>query len=106
MNLGNNNPCVKYDLGGRELESILEEKDLNVLITKDLKVSAHCSRAPKITNKVLGMIKRTFTCKDELTIIQLYKSLVRPHLEYCVQDWRPYLVMLSKVQCRAARIKY
>ena len=40
MNLGNKNPCIKYELGGRELESILEEKDLGVLITKDLKVSA------------------------------------------------------------------
>ena len=25
MNLGNKNPCVKYELGGRELESILEK---------------------------------------------------------------------------------
>ena len=40
MNLGNKNPCVKYELGGRELESILEQKDLGVLITKDLKISA------------------------------------------------------------------
>ena len=45
MNLGNTNPCVKYELGGRDLESILEEKDLGVLITKDLKVSVQCSRA-------------------------------------------------------------
>ena len=45
MNLGNTNPCVKYELGGRELESILEEKDLGVLTTKDLKVSVQCSRA-------------------------------------------------------------
>ena len=82
MNLGNTNPCVKYELGGRELESILEEKYLSVLITKDLKVSAQCSRAAKTANRVLGMIRRTFTCKDEQTIIQLYKSLVRLHLEY------------------------
>ena len=43
INLGNKNPCVKYELRGRELEFILEEKDLGVLITKDLKVSAQCS---------------------------------------------------------------
>ena len=30
MHLGNKNPCVKYDLGGRELKSILEEKDLGI----------------------------------------------------------------------------
>ena len=75
MNLGNKNSCVKYELGGRELESISEEKDLGVLITKDLKISAQCSRAAKTANRVLGMIRRTFTCKDEQTIMQLYKSL-------------------------------
>ena len=90
MKLVNKNPCVKYELGGRELDSIWEE-DLGALITKALKVSAQCSRATKTTNRVLGMIRRTFTCKDEQTIMQLYKSLVRPHLEYCVQAWHPYL---------------
>ena len=34
MNLGNKIPCVKYELGDRELESILEEKELGVVITK------------------------------------------------------------------------
>ena len=63
MNLGNKNPCVKYELGGRELESILEEKNLGVLIRKDLKVSAQCSRAAKTANRVLGIIRRTFTLK-------------------------------------------
>ena len=44
---------IKYELEGRELESILEEKDLGVLITKDLKVSAQCSRAAKTANRAL-----------------------------------------------------
>ena len=99
MNLGNKNPCVKYELESRELESILEENDFGVLITKDLKVSAQCSRAAKAANRVLGMIRsvirRTFTCKDEQTVIQLYKSLVIPHLEYCVQ----VLMLLRILKC-------
>ena len=36
MHLVNKKPCVKYELGGRELESIKEEKDLGVLITKNV----------------------------------------------------------------------
>jgi len=36
-----------------------------------------------ISNKILGMIKRKFTDRTKETILPLYKSLVRPHLEYC-----------------------
>jgi len=51
------------------------------------------------------MICRTFVCKDKELLLQLYKSLVRPRLEYCIQAWRTYLKkdikVLERVQKRA-----
>ena len=36
------------------------------------------------------MIKRNFVDRSKETILLLYKSLVRPHLEYCCQVWSPH----------------
>ena len=75
------------------------------MIRKDLKASSQCIKVVKTANKILGMIKRTFTFKTKDNLLQLYKCLVRPHLEYCMQVWNPYLKkdidLLEGVQRRA-----
>ena len=56
----------------------------------------------------VGLIKRTYENKSKRNIIALYKSLVRPHLEYCVQAWRPHnqkdIDNLEGVQRRMTKI--
>jgi len=62
---------------------------LGVIITGDLKWEKQCSEAVKKANRMLGMIKRNFVDRSKEKIISLYKSLVRPNLEYCCQIWSP-----------------
>ena len=54
------------------------------------------------------MIKRSFSIKDKDAILQLYKSLVRPHLEYSIQACRPHfqkdIDLLEGVQRRATKL--
>ena len=60
-------------------------------------------------NQIIGMIRRNITYKEKSLIhIPLYKALVRPHLEYCIQAWNPHLRkdvdMLEKIQRRATKL--
>jgi len=53
---------------------------------------------------VLGMIKRTIRFKDTRVMLSLYKSLVWPHVEYCISAWNPHYKkdkeLIDKVQGR------
>ena len=54
------------------------------------------------------MIKRSFVNREKQTILSLYKSVVRPKLEYCIQAWRPHLAkdieLMERVQHRATKL--
>ena len=77
-------------------------------LSSDLKMANHCVQACNTANRTLGMIKRTIQFRDPATLLQLYKSLVRPHLEYCSPVWSPYYVkdkqLIEKVQHRFTKL--
>jgi len=57
---------------------------------------------------MLGLIKRTFVVKTPEVMLNLYKTLVRPHLECCISAWSPHYQkdkkLLEKVQHRFTRM--
>ena len=89
------------------LATTKEEKDLGVIMTDKLSPSVQCAKAAKTANAVLGQISRAFHYRDKQIFTGLYKQYVRPHLEYAVQAWSPWLEkdkeVLEAVQRRAAR---
>ena len=78
-------------MGGTFLSKIMKAKYLGVTMNANMKVSEQCRIAASEGNQVLGMIRRNITYKQKSFIVPLYKSIVRPHLEYCIQAWSPYL---------------
>ena len=92
------------------LKTVDVEGDLWVIINKNGKYLQQCFMAAKEANCVLGMIKRNIECKNAAIIMRLYKSLVQPWLEYCIQDWSPYhkkdIEVLERVQKRTTKMVY
>ena len=85
-------------------------KYLGVILSSNLCWSSHIQYICNKARKVLGIIYRNVSpnINNSLTILKLYVTLVRPHLEYAAQVWNPHLAKdincLEKVQKFALRI--
>ena len=108
LHTGHGNLNVNYKMGDTVLGTTVKEKDLGVTISADMKVSEQCGIAASKGNQILGLIRRNITYKGKKLIIPLYKAIVRPHLEYCIQAWRPYrkkdIDTLERIQRRATKM--
>ena len=108
MHIGTNNQKWDMSLQGKTLGEVKVEKYLGILICNDFKVAAQCAAAAKKGYQILGMMNRSFSCKSKDVLLPLYKSLVRPYLDYCIQAWRPHLKkdveLLERVQRRGTKM--
>ncbi len=108
MHVGFNNPKRCYTMGDNTLEEVIFEKDLGIIIDNTLKPSRQCAQAVKKANQVLGMVKMSLSCRSKEIILPIYKHLIRPHLEYAIQAWNPYLKkdieLIEGVQHRVTKL--
>ena len=97
----------EYKMGESVLGRTTQEKDLGVTFSADMKVSEQCGIAASKGNQILGLIRRTNMYKEKQLIVPMYKAIVRPHLEYCIQAWRQYrktdIDKLERIQRRATK---
>jgi hypothetical protein len=108
MHFGRNNPRFQYRMGDHALAETVEEKDVGVYISNNMKPSAHCIRAAKTASTVLGQIGRSFKYRDKNIFPKLYTRYVRPHLEFSSPAWNPWhqkdIDTLERVQMRAVNM--
>ena len=112
VHIGENTEASKYEMGSGDnrntIKRVESEKDLGVFIDEKLNFRDHITKKVNIANRNLGIIFRSFTYMDKEMFLNLYKSMVRPHIEYATQVWSPQYkkdkITLENVQRRATRL--
>jgi ribonuclease P/MRP protein subunit RPP40 len=83
LHFGKNNPEYSYSMNNSLIKQDVGEKDLGVSFCSDSTFNTHISQIIAKANSRVGIIKHTFTSLNKQNFMILYKSLVRPILEYC-----------------------
>jgi ribonuclease P/MRP protein subunit RPP40 len=97
MHFGKKNQKKTYtmELGQGEEPHIKEksliERDLGLMVSADLKWVTQVKKATKAAKAIIAQIRNSFSYFDAELVRLLYVSLVRPHLEFAVPIWNPYL---------------
>ena len=108
LHVGRKNVSADYTLMGVTIPMATEEKDLGVFFSNKFKPSFNCNKASKAANKIVGLIRRNITNKVSEGMLILYKTVVRPILDYCIQVWRPFtkkdIKILESVQKRYTKM--
>ena len=97
IHFGHNNKHQHYFMKDSKLSTTREMKDLRVLITDNLKPSSQCAAAVNKTMSAHIWSKRSFHYLDIESFRILYKTYIRPNLEFVMQAWSPYLDKYIKV---------
>ena len=108
IHFGGKNRKVDYYLNGGRLGKGEMQRDLGAMVHQSLKVGMQVQQAVKKANGMLAFIAKGFEYRSREVLLQLYRVLVRPHLEYCVQFWSPNLrkdiLAIEGVQRRFTRL--
>ena len=60
-----------------------------MIVTSNLKWNAHIDKLVKKGYRLCGLMKRVLSSRKAVTILPIYKSMVRPTLEYASVIWSP-----------------
>lgn len=87
LHFGSNNPRMQYTIDGAPLSPTASVRDLGVMISETLKPSIHCSAVASKARRLIGLLLRTFKSRKSCVLLPLYKTLIRPILEYASPAW-------------------
>ena len=88
-------PFVAFDQcyttsDGTVLQPVSSVRDLGIQVTPNLSWSTHIQHIAKKASQAASWILSVFRHRDHHTMLTIYKSLIRSHLEYCCPLWNPH----------------
>ena len=108
LHIGNAPYTGNYTIAGIQLELLDNIRDLGIQIDSKLKFHIHTDMVVKKAYRILGLICKSFECKDSDVMVKLYKTLVRPIVEYNNVIWGPSYTLdnqkLERMQRKATRM--
>ena len=73
------------------LNIVNSTKDLGVIVDENLNFKEHTTTKINKAFSMLGILKRNFKHTDKDTFVNLYKTIVRSHLDYAISVWAPHI---------------
>ena len=114
LHMGHSNHNYSYYMNKSDSSEKVEladseyEKDLGVLVDCELSFSKHIQTQVNKANRLVGLIRRSFTHLDKECMKLLFTSIVRPHLEFTNFAWSPvyqkHIDLIEQVQRRATKV--
>ena len=104
----NNNGSIDAKMGGSILEEKSSFKMLGLTFSSKLDWASYILSIAKTASKKIGALIRSMKFLSPEVALYLYKSTIRPCMEYCCHVWAGapicYLDLLDKLQKRICRI--
>ena len=102
--------CSSYSMGDAILNEVSDFKLLGVTFSKDLSFGTHINNVTNKISKLSGFIIRCTKNMSSTALLNLFKSLVLPHLVYCICVWAPsqgnHIDRLDRVQRKITRVVF
>ncbi len=105
---GNNITYREYTMDSAPLASVEHHPYLGVELSQDMQWTVHMSNVHAKATRALNMARRNFSRGTSASLRDnIYKTFVRPHLEYSSSVWDPYhskdIDRMESIQNKAAR---
>ena len=113
MHIGKGNPDFIYEMkdcneNKYHLKVVTSEKDLGIIFQQNLKFEEHISNVVSKANRLLGLVKRTFSYIDRTVFLTIYKTIIRPVIDYGDSVWNPslkkHIQMIENIQRRGTKL--